>query len=47
MSQVEELFVKIQKELGGNLLWSDLDPREQHSFVESVKYILIMCQERK
>lgn len=47
MSQVEELFFKIQKQVGGNLLWIELDPREQYQFVEAVKYILIMCQERK
>ena len=47
MSQVEELFAKIQQEVGGNLLWHDLGPREQYQFVEAVKYILIVCQERK
>ena len=47
MSQVEELFIKIQKEVGGNLLWRDLGMQGQIQFTEAVKYILIVCQEKK
>lgn len=40
MSEVEELFLRLQKQTGGNLLWGDLQPEIQVQFVAAVRFIL-------
>lgn len=40
MSEVEQLFYRLQKETGGSAQWSQLDPMLQHQFVQSVNFIL-------
>lgn len=44
MSEVEQLYVKLQGTFGGNLPWKQLNPVEQYHFVEAVNAITRICQ---
>lgn len=47
MSQVEQLFYKLQAEMGGNLSWHDLAPMAQMQFVQAVNTIIQATEARK
>ena len=40
VSEVQELFERLQKETGGNIKWENLPPSQQITFTDAVRYIL-------
>ena len=40
MSDVENLFYRLQKETGGSLKWEQLDANAQRHFIQAVNIIL-------
>ena len=40
MSEVEQLFERLQQQTGGSLKWHDLHPQHQQIFIQSVNNIL-------
>lgn len=45
-SDVEELYERLQKEIGGTLPWSKLTGPEQQMFVDAVRFVLYTCTKR-
>lgn len=40
MSEVEQLFYRLQEQTGGNLKWEQLDSMTQRQFTQAVAFIL-------
>jgi len=47
MSEVEQLYVKISEQQGGNTPWQELPSQTQHIFTQAVNAILQIANLRK
>lgn len=45
-SDVEELYERLQTEIGGTRPWSELTGPEQQMFVDAVRFIMYTCAKR-
>lgn len=45
-SDVEELYERLQKEVGGSVPWSKVPGPEQQMFTDAVRFILYVCSKR-
>lgn len=43
MSDVEQLFTRLQEKTGGTMKWHDLHPQYQQIFIQSINNILQIC----
>lgn len=46
MSEIEQLYLKLRTTFGGTRDWKDLNPMEQHQFVNAVNAIIQVAQSR-
>lgn len=45
MSETEQFYAAITTKLGGSRSWEQLQPMEQHNFVQALNIMLSLCSQ--